>query len=381
MRDDKMNRRQFMSGVIASGAALRAAAAVSHGPDSGSGKQAVARDDGRDLQALLRSTVVVDGLDPMALTEGSLELLKAGSVTCWHRGGGDVAAFATLLSFCDQHRDKIVPATSVREILEAHRSGKIAHISGWQSAEVLIVEGAGKPQIESLRAYQQLGLRVCGIAYNIANVFGSGCAEPHLGITRAGRRLVEEIHRNRIILDVGGHAGEQTSLDALEMSAGLPVVCTHTNVRALVDNPRNTTDRVFQAIAKTGGVIGITAFNDFHSRTRGDAAVQHVLQVSLEKHLDNYDYLKRLVGVDHIGLGPDFVTGREYDHQPGTLDRARMPVEIYSDTPWLYVKGFENISELPNVAMGLLRRGWTPQEIRKVLGENWLRVYEKVWGA
>src|SRR5690606_5026108 len=108
-------------------------------------------------------------------------------------------------------------------------------------------------------------------------------------------KLVEQIHKLRIVLDVGGHTGEQTSLDALAMSSGVPVVCTHTNVRALTDNPRCTSDKVFEAIARTGGVIGLTAFNDFHARSRKDAGVLRTPQVGLDKHLDQYDYLKRLI--------------------------------------------------------------------------------------
>jgi membrane dipeptidase len=103
-------------------------------------------------------------------------------------------------------------------------------------------------------------------------------------------------------------------------------------------------------------------------------------QVGLEKHLDQYVYLKKLIGVDHIGLGPDFVDGPGRN-DPGIPDPNRMPPEIYSQQPWFYVKGFENISELPNVTRGLIQRGWSTGEIRKVLGENWLRVYEKVWGG
>jgi membrane dipeptidase len=337
------------------------------------------RSASRDPMAIHRSTIVVNGLDPSNLRTEYLGMLKAGGVSCWHRGGGNLSAFASALTFFDQHKDKIVPAMSVRDIRRAHQEGKISHVSGWQSADALIGEG-GRLAIENLRAYRELGLRICGIAYNVANPFGAGCFEPHIGLTRAGRRLVEEIHRNRILLDVAGHTGEQTSLDALEMSTGMVVVCTHTNVRALTDNPRTTTDRVLEAIARTGGVIGLTAFNDFHARTRNDAHVPRTPQVGLEKHLDQYDYLKKLVGVDHIGLGPDFVDGPGRN-DPGIPDPHRMPPEGYSQQPWFYVKGFENISELPNVTRGLIQRGWSTGEIRKVLGENWLRVYEKVWGG
>lgn len=369
-----MNRRELLRNMLATGAV--ATASVASDVVRGGALEHV------DALSLQRSTLVVDGLDPLALSEQSLDLLEAGGVNCWHRGGGYLADFAETLSFCEQYRDRIVPVTSVREIRQAHRQNRIAHLSGWQSAEVLIKEGSDtSPAIGNLRAYSALGLRVCGIAYNVANSFGGGCAEPLVGLTRAGRRLVEQVHKLRILLDVGGHTGEQTSLDAIAMSSGVPVVCTHTNIQSLNDNARCTSDRVLEAIARTGGVIGLTAFNDFHVRSRQHAGLARLPQAGLGVHLDQYEYLKRLVGVDHIGLGPDFVTGREAELYSQPLDRQVFPAEIYSETPWLYVQGFERISELPNVTRGLMERGWSAAEIRKVLGENWLGVYEKVWGA
>jgi membrane dipeptidase len=237
----------------------------------------------------------------------------------------------------------------------------------------------GPPQ-SVLRAYYELGLRILGIAYNLANIFGAGNFEPQTGLSRAGKLLVEEIHKLGIILDVGGHTGKQTSLDALEISKGVPVICSHTNVAAIADNPRCTSDKLIESIAKTGGVIGLTAVNDFHIRGKKDINVAHSPRVGIKEHIDQYDYLKKLVGVDHIGIGPDFVFGRgiNYDlvNQSMAINR-----EIISDGEWLYLKGFENISELPNVTKGLIERGWSTGEIRKVLGENWLRVYKKVWGA
>ena len=223
-----------------------------------------------------------------------------------------------------------------------------------------------------------MGLRICGLVYNAANAFGGGALDPTVGLTRAGRRLVEEIHAQNIVLDVGGHTGEQTSFDALDMSDGVPVICSHTNMRALVDNPRNMTDKLIEKIASTGGVIGVTSFNDFHARTRDDIDVPVTPQVSLDKHLDQYDYLKKLVGVDHIGLGPDFMYGRT---DLNVMIRELWPTDTYSEMPWLMVKGFETISDLPNVTQGLMERGWSNSDIRKLLGENWLRVYAQVWGA
>ena len=372
-----ITRRRFVRDGLAMGSMAAAAAVRSHGSsDAPEGK--VDRATALEIE---HSTLVVNGLDPSSRRPEYLAMLKAGGVNCWHQSvGDDFASFASLLDFCDEYKGQIARAGSVREIRELRRQGVISHLSGWQSADGLMV--GGEPVLRNLRAYRELGLRFCGIAYNVANEFGGGCLDAQVGLTRAGQRLVAEVHRERIILDVGGHTNERTSFDAIALSAGVPVICSHTNVRALNDNPRCSSDRFFEAVARTGGVIGLSAFNDFHARKASDAQIARTPQVGLDRHLDQYDHLKRLVGVDHIGLGPDFMEGRNTTGPLSPADNILMAPEAYSqETPWFYVKGFENIGELPNVTQGLLQRGWSGTEVRKVLGENWLRVYEKIWGA
>jgi len=337
----------------------------------------------RDPLKIQQSTLVVSGLDVATLNERYLGMLKKGGVNCWHKSMGVVDSYAAVFNFCDAHSKEIAVATTVGEIEKLHQEGKIALVFGSQSAEFLgdsILNPFYGPPQTSLRAYYQLGLRILGIAYNLASIFGAGNYEPQTGLSRAGKILVEEIHKLGMILDVGGHTGEQTSLDAIALSSGIPVICSHTNVAAIADNPRCTSDRVIEAIAKTGGVIGLTAVNDFHVRGKKDVNVAHSRRVGIKEHIDQFDYLKKQVGVDHIGIGPDFVEGRGIDYDVVNQSLA-INREIISDGPWLYLKGFENISELPNVTKGLIERGWSTGEIRKVLGENWLRVYKRVWGA
>lgn len=374
-----MNRRDYLLATLSAAAV---APALASKPPAIAPPSVTSVDERKVQEALKvqRSTLVVDGLDPSALTKEYLGMLKAGGVDCWHQSVGGLASFAALHTFFDAHSDTLVPAGTVKEIRQAHQQGKIAHVSGWQMADPLILDANGQGPLGNLRAYRQLGLRIASIAYNNTNIFGGGCLDPDVPLTRAGRRYVEEVHKQRLVLDVCGHTGERTSFDAVQISNGVPVICSHTNARALMDNPRNISDRLIEAIAKTGGVVGLTAFSDFHVRSRNDANVARTPQAGLDKHLDQFDHLKKLVGVDHIGLGPDFMTGRS-DLDVMGLDRERWPADVYSDWPWYMVKDFETIVELPKVTQGLLDRGWSAAEVRKVLGENWLRVYEKVWGA
>lgn len=366
----RMDRRHFMAGAAMAGAALA----------TGAGRGEAAERSAAGL--------IVDGLDTSIVNDQFLGLLRDGGVHCVHKTAHTIQDCGQILRFVDTRPDEVVMVRSVGEILAARESGRIAMFLGSQhgnEVERFMAKGTRMmhgPMENTLRSYYELGYRIFGICYNVTNVFGGGCLDPDVPLTDLGKRYVETIHELGMILDVGGHTGEQTSLDALAISAGVPVVCTHTNVAALVPNMRATSDRVFEAIAETGGVVGVTAISDFQKRSplnyREHGAVSP--QATLDEHLDQYDYLKRLIGVDHVGLGPDFVWGwgRNFDHDH---DRSiSFPAHALSNGNPILVENFENISELPNVVDGLRRRGWTQAELDKLLGGNWLRVYRQVWG-
>lgn len=360
-----MRRRDFLQqSAIAAAAASVPVSAFAARPSAGG-----------DFAKVHADALVIDGLSSGRLDEKQIALFRQGGVNCAIKGAGGLAGHGRLNAFIETHAESLAKAVTVRDIRQAKRDGKTAIVYEWQSAEPLVEETdiAG-----ALRAYHDLGLRIVGIAYNNVNIFGGGSLEPTFGLTRAGRRLVETIHKNAILLDVGGHTAEQAGFDAIEISRGVPVVCTHTNVRALNDNPRCMTDKLIEAIAATGGMIGITAFSDFMARNRTNNTAPRTPQVGLDKYLDQFDYVKKLVGVDHVGVAADNVEGMRAPPEKVAQD---MPPEAYSEQPWFYAKGFETIAEYPNVTKGLLDRGWPVEDVRKVLGENWLRVYQRVWGA
>jgi len=324
--------------------------------------------------------IVVEGLFAGAIRESHLDGMKKGGVHCGVAGGpSDVNSYAALLRFFDAHRNDLVHASTVADIRRARREGKVANVFCWQAATTL-GDAFNSPlgsSATALRAFYEMGLRIVGLCYNVTNAFGAGCLEPEVPLTRAGQRLVEEIHRLGIVLDVGGHTGERTTLDAIAISRGVPVICTHTNVASIANNYRCISDRVIDAIAETGGVIGLTAVNDFHVRGRGNTGP--VPHVGLDEHVDQYDYIKKRVGVDHVGMGTDFVDGMPIPYGGG-INAEIIPPDMVSE-PWRYVKGFESIAEFPNLVAALRRHGWTETEIEKAMGGNWLRVYQRVWGG
>lgn len=277
---------------------------------------------------------------------------------------------------------KAAPAAGpvVVDIRRAHAEGKYSNVFCWQSATHLddgvINNPLGGSSRTALRGFHEIGLRIVSLCYNVSNSFGGGNLEPQIGLTRAGRRLVEEIHKLNIVLDIGGHTGEQTSLDAIAMAPEMPVICTHTNVAALADNARCISDRVIDAIARTGGVIGITAVSDFHIRSKGNEG--QVRLATLDDHVDQYDYIKKRVGVEHVAMGTDFVEGMSIPYTSVNTDI--MPNDMLA-RPWRFVENFESIEKFPNLRQAFQRRGWTEQEINLAMGENWLRIYQRIWGA
>jgi membrane dipeptidase len=341
--------------------------------------------DAAPAKAKAAESIIVNGLEASTMNEHYLQLARQGGIDCVNTDFGP-----STYGFVYEFRDRAALVKTVGDIHRAKAEGKLAVVQGLQAArafeEALFSNGANYPlgsfkqMVKVLHEHKGMGLGLLGLCYNTTNVFGSGCLDHNVPLTRAGQRLVAAIHENRIILDVGGHTGERTSLDALERSKGVPVVCTHTNFARLNANARAIPDRLAEAIAATGGVIGITAVSAFHTRNAGNVA-EAPRQATLDQHLDQYDYGKRLVGADHLGLGPDFIVDSVDNLEMDPEDSVAFPAESMGPGKQTTVAGFENISKLPNLIAGLKQRGWTQSELDKLLGANWLRVYAGVWGS
>jgi membrane dipeptidase len=185
----------------------------------------------------------------------------------------------------------------------------------------------------------------------------------HGGLARFGRQVVQEMNRLGMVVDVS-HCSDETFWDVLEVTRA-PIMASHSSARALVDNPRNLSDDMLRAIAGNEGIAMINfggAFIDPRKATRWKL-IRDVLAhlgpspVPLDLLLDHIDHAVAVAGVDHIGLGSDF---------DGTL---------------FLPDGVGDVSGFPNVTAGLLKRGHSVADIRKILGENVLRVLEQAEAA
>jgi membrane dipeptidase len=375
-----MDRRAFLAGGVAVAAA--AAAAVPAAERSSTDLPAHPGDEtGADF--------VVLSCDGSELTAAYVDRYHRSGVDVWcYDGPETILDFAETLGFLHRESSKIMLAKSYADIVKARSLGKVAMVMGWQNSKPL-EEAAGnewrhsRPPKTALRAYFELGLRVANLCYNLANQFGGGCLDPTVPLTRAGEFLIGQMQDMGVLVDCGGHTGEQTSLDIIKL-AHRPVCCTHSNVKSNNDNPRNTSDRVIEGIARTGGVFGVTAVDAFMTWGRKDverpARDAHTV-ASVSRLADDIDYLMRLTGPDHIGLGPDFYEGSEGDHFVVDPDKSFQysPDMGYKQSPLHFVKGFEAVDQIGNVRSELQRRAYSPADIDKIMGGNWMRVYHEAW--
>jgi membrane dipeptidase len=251
--------------------------------------------------------------------------------------------------------DDVALCRSGAEIDAALAAGKIA----------LIVALEGTPGIgidlELFSVFHRLGVRMVSFTHWSRAMIADGTADEDAGsrLPKSGVRAVAELERLGIVLDVS-HLAAPAVDHVLEL-ATKTIVATHSNARALRDHHRNLSDEHLRAIAATGGVIGINVLPIFI-----DPA-----DPTLDKVVDHVEHIAEVAGVDHVGLGPDFL--RPY------MDAVFPQYDSFVDLEDVDMKqsvpGLATTRDLPNVTEKLAERGWSEPDLRKFLGENWLRVF------
>jgi membrane dipeptidase len=267
------------------------------------------------------------------------------------------------------HAHGFMVVRTVADIDEARRTGRVGLVFGLEAATPI------ENEIDRLDVLYGLGLRQIGIAYSDANALGSGLSEvTDGGLTAFGRRAVTRMNQLGLAIDVS-HSSDRTALDVCEHSEQ-PVFITHAGARAVWDTPRMKPDDVLRAVARTGGVIGMSAAP--HTTLSG-AHPRH----TIESVMDHFRYCVELVGLEHVAFGPDTLYGDHVQlHQIFahllSLAAARGP----SFDPVSYVAGLENPTEnFGNICGWLVQHGFDDDEIRAVIGGNVYRTLQAVWVA
>ena len=269
--------------------------------------------------------------------------------------------------FLASHPDWFLRINGVGDIERAHRTRKVGVMLTWQ-------EAAEFREADDVNTLQGLGLRVAQLTYNYANRVGSGFLEQRDGgLTVFGRSILKRMNDVGVAVDLS-HCGDQTTLDAIEVSAK-PVLFTHANCRALVpEHLRCKTDDAIRKMAKTGGVMGIS-FLRFLNRADEPVTIEHVL--------DHIDHVTMLVGVEHVGIGSDLdIVGNPNPvngpaaPDPPNFDRYR----VHRDSAGrITIAGLDHSKRMFDLTEGLIRRSYSDKEIGLILGGNWARVLGEIW--
>lgn len=293
-----------------------------------------------------------------------------------------------LKTFCLKNSDRIEVAKTVADVRRLNRLGK--------KSCLLCIEGghAIDDDLHVLRMFAELGVRYMTLTWNNSNNWADGCGETprHNGLTDFGREVVREMNRLGVIVDIS-HVHEKTFWAAIETTTR-PVMASHSSCKALCNHRRNLTDEQLRAVARNGGVVCVNFYSKFLSedfkkrvepidqdlerrtaeakqRLEGDALARTITEIDrdcfdreaqferppLDVLIDHIDRIVRVAGIDHVGLGSDF------DGVPS------LP------------RGIDDCARLPTLTLRLFERGYSEQDVRKILGENVLRVMEQCIGG
>jgi membrane dipeptidase len=270
------------------------------------------------------------------------------------------------LCYFELEASRLLHVLKADDIARAKRERKLGIIFGCQGL-------AGKIEDDPnlLRILHRLGLRIAQLTYNERSSLGSGCLESvDGGLTQLGRVCIREMNHLGLVVDLA-HAGERTARDTIEFSSN-PVIVSHANVRALCDNPRNLRDDVIRALANRGGVVGLTAYAPFCEKKPG-------VRPSLTDLVDHMAYVADLVGTAHVAIGSDFFEGESLVRFERFF-RVRYPEIIRHYTlETVYVEGFGGVASFPQLTRELVRRGFSRDDVFRILGQNLLRVFRQVW--
>jgi len=256
------------------------------------------------------------------------------------------------------HPEKYLLAMTKEDILQAKKQKKLAIRLMFQGAAPLGMN------VNLTELYFQLGISSMVIAYNIRTPMGDGCIENvDAGISHLGKRLVQEMNKVGMIID-GAHSSMNTIMDAIEASK-LPVIVSHACTYGINPIPRNVRDEQIKAIAASGGLIGVNGIG----LLLGDK------NALIKKYVDHIDYIVKLVGIAHVGIGLDnFYFGEQFNefmlNQPITNPSAYG--KMVDSSMFTCIKPIQ----LEDVVEELLVRQYSVNDIKAILGENFLRVIE-----
>ena len=313
------------------------------------------------------------GEDPNRYSREELQEIMASGIDVFHpaigMGGPTVTAdtltfMASFNGLVAEHPDLVMRIDSAEDFALLQESGKLGIILGTQNSDHFFTP-------EDVTTFYYLGQRVSQLTYNTQNRIGSGSTDrADGGISDFGERIVQAMNEVGMAVDVS-HCGDRTTLDAFELSSK-PVLITHSNCRALTPgHPRCKPDEAIVKMAATGGVMGITSVRNF---------VTSEEPTTIEDYIDHIDRVVKLVGIDHVGVGTDNDLNG-YDDLPEDFYKELKSgyKGSYAFREKLDIEGLDHPKKMFDLAEALIRRGYSDDNIRAILGGNFKRVIGEIW--
>ena len=333
----------------------------------------------QDLSDKLHAdSVVIDAVCPLVADDARfLEWYRQGGVTALAPTVASVENARGALSRLSmwagllRTREDLVLVRRATDVEHAKRDGRLGIYFHFQGTDPI------EDNLDLIDLYKALGVGVIQLTYNVKNRVGDGCEErTDSGLSRFGLKLIQRLNEARIIIDCS-HTGLRTSLEAIELS-NAPVILSHSNVRTVHESARNVSNELLDAIALSGGVVGVVGF---------PAMVASRAAPTLDEFIAHIDAIVQRVGIDHVGLGLDYYTGQagvasDEDALRGYQEAVRSGFwgAAYPPPPHHYPVGIDTPRTLPNLTRRLRERHYSDADVRKILGGNWLRVMTNVWG-
>ncbi len=323
------------------------------------------------MSTLHENSIIIDGLNISKFDRSVFEDMRRGGITAanctvsvWESFTKTVDNIALMKAQIREHGEILSLVRTTDDILHAKRENKTGIILGFQNAH------AFEDNLGYVEAFRDMGVRVVQLCYNTQNLVGTGCYERDGGLSDFGREVIAEMNRVGIMVDLS-HVGGNTSSEAIAFSKK-PVCYSHCLPSGLKEHPRNKTDAQLKEIADAGGFVGVTMFAPFLKRG---------IDATVDDYIEAIGYVVNLIGEDAVGIGTDFTQGYSVDffdwltHDKGRYRRLTNFGKVVNP------EGIRTIGEFPNLTAAMGRAGWSDTRIRKIMGENWVRVFRDVWGA
>jgi membrane dipeptidase len=310
-----------------------------------------------------------------------LDAWNASGVTCVLQNAGEegtapmrlMRRLAHFTWLTDRLRDTFSRATNPNDIEAAKKAGRHCVYLTGNGVPLSQEWNSVTDELQYIRLFFQLGIRMMHLTYNRRNVLGDGCAEPaNAGISDLGRAAIAEMNRTGVIVDVA-HSGWRTSLEAAKASTK-PMVASHSGAVSVHRHIRSKPDEVIKAIADTGGFVGVYSVASFLGRG-GD----------LSAMLDHVEYLVKHFGADHVAIGTDIAYTPERSEaeyrKMGRRPKARPRYEAFWPAGALDSKSHPSLAwtNWPMFTVGMVQRGIADADIQKILGGNVMRVARAVF--